>query len=93
MQPKAVKLFPDLHNIKPFINREHPEHHPDSLAYSTYWEQQERRCLEGFWGLDKKDNIGGYRWMPGNLYYYINFCVIEDEDERGNTVAIINCLL
>jgi len=90
---KAVKLFPTLYNIKPFLNRDHPLHHPDSLDYSTYWEEQEKRCLEGLWGLDKDGDKGGWRFMPGNLYYYINFCVIEDEDDSGNTVAVINPLL
>ena len=30
-----------------------------------WWREQKRRCIEGYW------NSG--RWMPGNLYFYINF--------------------
>lgn len=91
---KPIRIFPELYNIKPFINREHPEYHPQSHKYIEYWEEQEKRCLEGFWGLDNDSrNLGGWRWMPGNLYYYINFCVIKDEDEDGNATVTINPLL
>jgi len=48
-----------------FLEKEVPEHHPLSLEYRTYWKEQKKRCIEGYW-------IGG-KWMPGNLYFYINF--------------------
>lgn len=94
--PLAVNLFPRLYNIKPFLCQNHPSHHPHTVAYEKYWEEQEIRCLEGLWGLDQDpDDLtrGGWRWMPGNLYYYINMTVIDDEDEDGNTTAVINPLL
>lgn len=89
---KPVKLFPDLYNKKAFIHREHPEYHPDSFRYTEYWEEQEIRCVEGFWGhdYDEEKDKGGWRWMPPFLYYYINFCIIKDEDDEGNTTQIIN---
>ena len=90
MSFKAVKLFPDIYDIRPFINREHPILHPDSIDYSNYWEKEEIKCLEGFWGLDKADNKGGWRYMPPSLYFYINYCIIADEDERGKTTRMIN---
>lgn len=86
----VVRLFPLLNNVKPFIHKDHPVHHPETQEYMDYWEEQEKRCIEGFWGEDKKNNVGGWRYMPGPLYYYINFCVIEDEDEETNTSKVIN---
>lgn len=93
--PLAARLFPVLHNIQDFIIKEHPVYHPDSHQYETYWEEQEIICLEGKWGHDYNSETkeGGWRWMPGNLYYYINMTVIDDEDEEGNTTAVINPLL
>lgn len=87
---RPVRLFPTLYDISPCINREHPEYHPSSATYKKYWEEQEKRCLEGLWFEDTDGVRGGWRYMPGNLYFYVNFCIIEDEDETGNTVAIIH---
>lgn len=89
---KIIRLFPLLHNIKPFINRNHPEYHPDTKDYENYWEEQEKRCVEGFWGLDQNENTkeGGWRYCTPQLYYYINFCVIEDEDEENNSSLVKN---
>jgi len=91
--PKAVRLFPVLYNIKDFLQQDHPKHHPDSSQYMPYWETIERYCIEGKWGHDFKDGKGGWRYMPGFLYYYINCCIISDEDEDGNSTKKINPLL
>lgn len=90
---RPVRIFPELYRIKDFLVKEHPVYHPDTQAYKKYWEKQERRCIEGMWGRDMKDGQGGYRYMPGCLYYYVNFCEIADEDDKGNTVANIRPLL
>ena len=88
---KVVRLFPILHNIKPFLVKEHPEYHPATKDYEDYWEEHEKRCIEGLWGLDqnKETNEGGWRYCPPQLYYYVNFCVIEDEDESNNSSEVI----
>jgi hypothetical protein len=49
---KLVRLFPELKDITPFVIKEHPVYHPDSKQYQSYWEQHERYCVEGKWGLD-----------------------------------------
>jgi len=90
---KAVRLFPVLYNIDDFVVNSHPEFHPDSTAYQRHWEEQERYCLEGKWGNDSNGVEGGWRYMPGFLYYYTNFCIIDDEDEKGNTTRKIRPLL
>jgi len=93
MKVKNIRLFPWLYNIKDFLNQDHPDYHPDSVKYDRYWSKQERRCVEGMWGLDSDGENGGYRYMPGFLYYYVNFCIILDEDDKGNAVRVINPLL
>ena len=87
---KAVRIFPDLYNIDPFIERDHPVYHPDSIKYIEYWEDVERKCIEGIWGLDqgKDKSKGGWRYMPPNLYFYINVSKIIDEDDIGGTETI-----
>jgi hypothetical protein len=88
---KIVRLFPLLHNIKPFLVKDHPEYHPATKDYEEYWEEHEKRCIEGLWGLDqdKETKEGGWRYCPPQLYYYVNFCVIEDEDESSNSSEVI----
>lgn len=92
-QNKIIRLFPFLYNIEPFITKNHPEYHPETQAYLDYWEKEEQKCIEGVWGLDSDGNKGGWRFCPGALYYYINYCVIEDEDEETNSTKVINPLL
>jgi len=87
---KLVRLFPELYDIQPFLCREHPVLHPDTRDYIEYWEEQEKRCVEGLWGLDKRDNLGGWRYCTPQLYYYVNYCVIEDEDEENNSSLVKN---
>jgi hypothetical protein len=57
-----------LINRKDFLLKEIPEYHPQSSRYADYWRTQKKRCIEGYWE-------SGY-WMPGNLYFYVNFGVI-----------------
>jgi hypothetical protein len=53
-------------------------HNPLSIKYKSYWREIKRRCMEGYWVEGK--------WMPGNLYFYINLCVIElNENEYSKT--------
>ncbi len=97
VEHKAVRLFPKIHSLKDFLCTSHPKYHPDTKQYSIYWENQEKKCLEGVWGFDGNSNDvqekQGYRYMPGFLYYYVNICKIIDEDEKGNSTTIINPLL
>lgn len=51
---------------------------PISTKYKKFWREQMKRCMEGFWAEGK--------WMPGNLYMYVNFCVISlNKDSFSNT--------
>lgn len=55
-------------NNELFIEKEIPKLNPLSYEYQDYWREQKRRCIEGYW-------VGG-KWMPGNLYFYVNFATI-----------------
>jgi len=50
---------------KNFLINNVPDLHPLSSDRITWWKEQKRRCIEGHW-------VGG-KWMPPNLYFYINF--------------------
>jgi hypothetical protein len=43
--------------------------------YIDFWKTQKRRCIEGYWHSGK--------WMPGPLYYYINFFHIKIQDKAS----------
>lgn len=83
---KPVRIFPELYNISDFISDEHPVYHPDSRAYSEYWSNQEKLCIEGLWGHDFDGVQGGWRYCPGPVYYYVTFTIIEQKGKNNSTV-------
>lgn len=84
MKLKPVEILPfRLNNIQDFLNREHPVYFPESPQYEAYWTEQAKRCVEGYWGHDFADGKGGWRFMPGNLYFYTNFFPILQEGDQG----------
>lgn len=93
-----VNKFVFIHNRKNFLIGEVPTLHPQSLAYLDYWKRHKKRCIEGFWSKDQADitiNVdedlpkeilnsnGNWRYMPSNLYFYVNFGTILHQDEKG----------
>ena len=44
-------------------------------AYHRYWDEQHKRCLEGY-------TPEGGLYIPGNYYFYLNFCKIRLFDEK-----------
>jgi len=56
-----------------------PSFHPITQKYDRlqFWKTEKRKCMEGYW-------VSG-KWMPGELYYYINFhnIIVEDGIYRG----------
>ncbi len=55
-------------NKAAFLLKEIPQFHPASEEYLLFWREEKKRCIEGYW-------VGGV-WMPGNLYFYVNFWTI-----------------
>ena len=82
---EPVRLIPfDLYNISDFLVDEHPEIHPSNPRYKVYWRDHMEDCIIGKWGDDSDGDKGGWRWCPGNLYFYVNDCVITKEAD-GNS--------
>jgi len=54
-----------------------PNFHPELEYYERvgFWKSEKRKCIEGYW-------VSG-KWMPGPLYYYINFHNIQFEDDTS----------
>lgn len=52
-----------------FILKEIPKYHPSSQRYLSFWSEEKRKCIEGVW-------ISG-KYMPGKLYFYINYGTIK----------------
>ena len=46
-----------------------PKLHPLSSQYISFWREERRRCIEGYW-------VGGV-YMPPALYFYINYATIK----------------
>jgi hypothetical protein len=77
-----VKMFPDIINREVFLNRNHPRLDPRTGEYVTYWREEKRRCIEGYWA---KEAEGHWRWMNPTLYYYINHDEILLVDPENNS--------
>lgn len=69
-------------NNNNFKLEEIPNLHPDLEYYEriAFWGEQKRYCIEGKWHSGK--------WMPGPLYYYINFHHILFEDDSSVAQAV-----
>lgn len=75
--------YPRVENLAQFIAKDPPELHPEHPLYLEYWSKEIKKCIEGVWGqmFDK------WRWMPGNLYYFGNFGVIEHSWKEGGVTV------
>jgi hypothetical protein len=64
-----------------FKLKEVPKLNPLSRDYLKFWKEQKKLCIEGYWS--------GGRWMPGNLYFYINYWHIKlNKDAHSKTKTI-----
>jgi hypothetical protein len=93
--------FIRINNRKNFLIDFIPDLHPKSREYLSFWREQKRRCIEGFWGIDaantvvdikKKDveqieSTGSWRWMPPNLYFYVNYGIILHKPDGAPKTA------
>jgi len=68
-------------NPSNFIIKEYEKYNPLSLQYKEYWRDFKRKCIEGEWVTGK--------WIPGNLWFYLNSCVIELNKTRNAKTKVI----
>lgn len=68
-------------NNSNFILNEIPNFHPISQKFDkrNWWSEQKRHMIEGYWSSGK--------WMPPELYYYVNFHTIIFEDGANRTIG------
>jgi hypothetical protein len=59
-----------------------PNYHPELEYYDrmSFWGNEKRKCVEGYW-------VSG-KWMPGPLYYYVNFHNILFEDDSSVSQSV-----
>ena len=78
-----------INNRSNFIFREFPNYHPESLKYLEFWRTIKKRVIEGYWGQDTKnpDEKGMWRFMPPQLYFYVNLCYILHKKEGAAKTA------
>tara|TARA_R110002153_G_scaffold6071_1_gene27818 strand:+ start:11577 stop:13919 length:2343 start_codon:yes stop_codon:yes gene_type:complete len=102
LSEELVNYFITIKNRSNFLLKGIPTLHPKSGAYLAWWKLHKQRCIEGFWSQDDAEvtvdvdsslpkairNIeGGWRFMPGNLYFYVNFGTIMHQDPTGPKTA------
>lgn len=84
---KVKKDYIKIENLEQYLIKV-KQIHPDSPQYLPYWRQLKKNCIEGLWGYETgvyNNGIAGYRYMPGRLFFYGNFCTILDVDEQQNS--------
>ncbi len=52
-------------NNENFLLKKVEKLHPNSMEYDIWWKAEKRKIVEGCWSCGK--------WMPGPLYFYVNF--------------------
>ena len=65
--------YPVIENINRFKAPDVPRVHPESPIYKKFWSYETYKCIEGMWARD----FGKYRYMPGKMYYFYNYFIIE----------------
>ena len=65
-------LFPKIEDNTDFI-KTHPNLHPSSSAYEVYWTEELTRLIYGYWGKEETKEGVRYRFIPPQLYYFINY--------------------
>lgn len=86
----GIQKFVPIANKKAFLLPEIPTYYPGTTKYRTFWKEQHRRCIEGFWAIDHEfltesthTTEDAWRWAPPNLYFYANFGTILHQERRG----------
>ncbi len=70
--------FIKIENRQNWLLGEIPNYHPDDPRHTNLWREYKKKCIEGFWNRD----FDGWRFMPGNLFFYVNFGIILHAEKK-----------
>lgn len=92
--------FLKINNRKNFLLGPIPALHPASIKYLSWWRVEKRKIIEGYWGPDDADitsydvhvnsfstKTNKWRYMPPQLYFYVNFGTILHQREGDAKTA------
>ncbi|GIV86020.1 MAG: hypothetical protein KatS3mg054_0049 [Chloroflexus sp.] len=69
--------YPVIDDLSPYINESVPSNLVyGSSEYSKFWSTEALKCIEGLWA----EHRDGWRYCPGNLYFYANYVAIMDTE-------------
>ena len=68
-----------IEDLEGILNQFKPErYHPDDPRYNLFWQTVRSKCIEGIW----YQQFGQYRYVPGRLGFYGNYCTIVETDKK-----------
>ncbi len=70
---KLPQNYVRIENLKQYLITVEHINPVDLGRYIPYWRRIKQIAIEGMWG----EESSGYRYMPGDLLFYGNFCVIQ----------------
>jgi len=92
--------FIRINNRSNFLLHTIPSIHPASIRYINFWRKEKKKIIEGFWGPDDADiknydvhensldiNTSKWRYMPPQLYFYVNYGTILHTPEGSPKTA------
>lgn len=74
-------MFINTQYFSPVFNEGLCRAHPRSYEYKEWWEEQRKRCIEGY-------DVGGVR-ITGDHYFYLNFWKIRGVDKKTGRKDLI----
>jgi len=68
-----------IKDLSAFMGDPVPMVHPADPYYGRFWLNEVKRCIEGVWSKQ----FEGYRFMPGNLYFFGKYGVIQHTENKA----------
>lgn len=91
MNIEQIEKFVRINNRQAFLLDSIPVYYPGTKKYIDFWKQEKKYCIEGKWcidHLDQSQDKGFWRWMPGALYFYVNYgSIIHNDKATGYNIG------
>lgn len=78
--------YPIIQNLSQWLIGSVPQLNPEHPEYAKFWSKETKKCIEGVWGQE----FGKWRYMPGNLYFFGNYGILEHTFEIGGVKVTEN---